>query len=669
MSFPAPDDTTAKINAYSYVVPVNNGQPIEGNVPSGDTFGGLSMLEILYDISAVSAKDNGNPDDVIATTQMRVRSRQIPMFQFAAFYRNDLEILPGARMELEGPVHTNGSLFLGANGSNTATPPAGLTITGQVTVGNQLFSYRKNDNATYPNNRVRIANGAGNLIDLLQGATANTTNPITTANASTNWGSRVQLGVRALNIPTISELGAGGPYEQQADVRFVYAPANTIPFTVTAIKRNPSGVGTPVSLTATQLASLRQPVMVTGALAEVTGTYNVCTPGATPNNASGSGTALTIPQMDGLPNALRSAILSRTIPVPFSVMGANLNNTNLTGVRDAIATSLALTTNQTTRLGTFTPNQIAALANGCFVSAPIQHPNTTTPNYTNGVSFINNRERTGNNPRTMSLVQINLESLTIWNSQGFYLDGTTLTSTNQLLFATAAADGTAPTGSFQNLGLAGSDTSSNGLVFHASVISNATPNPLSNASPYGFALVRGEQLPGLAETTNNVDPTGLTLVSDQAIYLVGNYNTDNWQPASILADSLNILSALRINANIQLNKGSTTTAPTSQDTTVNTAFLSGTDITNSTLTPGYNGGLENYPRFHENWAGRTLTYRGSFVSTGLPERVTGLWTNQVYGAPNRDWGYELRFNQAKNLPPLSPRFVFLKQEGFSRNFD
>jgi hypothetical protein len=151
---------------------------------------------------------------------------------------------------------------------------------------------------------------------------------------------------------------------------------------------------------------------------------------------------------------------------------------------------------------------------------------------------------------------------------------------------------------------------------------------------------------------------------------VGDYNTNNWQPASILSDSLNILSALRINPDIQLNKGSSTgNGPTPQDTTVNTAFLSGTDITNSTLTPGYNGGLENYPRFHENWGGRTLTYRGSFVSTGLPERVTGRWANQVYNAPNRDWGYELRFNQIKNLPPLSPRFVFLKQEDFSRNFD
>ena len=247
------------------------------------------------------------------------------------------------------------------------------------------------------------------------------------------------------------------------------------------------------------------------------------------------------------------------------------------------------------------------------------------------------------------------------------------------------------------MGLAGSDTSSNGLVFHATVASGSTPNPLSNTSPYGFALVGGEQLPGLAETTNNSDPTGLTFVSDQAVYLVGNYNCvlipdpsdptgpqicdpDNWQPASVLADSLNVLSGRLadslnpsqrcINTNNQIFKTSGTgCGGNALNTRINTAFLAGTDITNSTLTPGYNGGLENYPRFHENWGTITLTYRGSFVSTGLPERVTGRWADQLYGAPNRDWRYEARFNQVKNLPPLSPRFVFLKQEDFSRNFD
>jgi hypothetical protein len=658
------------------------------------------MLENSYKISAVSAKENASSGDIISSVGMAIKSRQIPMFQFAAFYLNDLEILPGARMDLGGPVHTNGNLFLGAN--NNA--PNGLTITGQVTVGKQLFNRRKNDNSTYANGHVRIANGAGTLINLLLGGTGSTsatTAAMTPANVNATWGSQVQLGVEALSIPTISSLGVGGTYEQQADVNFVYAPNTAsvagfgiIPFTVKATKRNATGTGTATTLTNAQLASLRQPILVTGT-GVATG---ACTPlGENPPNTGGSvATRLTLEQMERLPNALRIAILSRTIPVPFSVMNSNLNNANLTGVRDQIASILGLTTgsnSQTTRLGTFTPNQIANLINGCFVSAPIQYPNTT--GYTNGVSFINNRERSpGNNFRAMSLLQINLESLTIWNSQGVYLNysGATpvipsnltapLPSANELLFTRATANASAPAGSFQNLGLAASDISNNGLVFHASVLSTANPSPnptLSsvNASPYGFAVVRGRQLPGLAEVGSVTDPTGFTFVTDQAVYIVGNYNTVNWQPASFLADSLNVLSAQCFsgngngNGNDQIFKVSGTGCggANAQNTEINAAFLAGTDITNSTESPGYNGGLENYPRFHENWGGRTLTYRGSFVSTGTPEKVTGLWTNQLYGAPNRDWGYDTRFNNAKNLPPLSPRFVFIKQENFSRSFD
>ncbi|MBE9174825.1 hypothetical protein IQ225_05040 [Synechocystis salina LEGE 06155] len=685
-SFASPDKNMANIMAYSYVVPENGGVAIQGTVPPGEAFQGLNMLESRYAISSVTAKENANPDEVIAMTEMTVKSRQIPMFQFAAFYLNDLEILPGPNMTLGGPVHTNGSLFLGANNV--------LAITGQVTVGQDLFNRRKNDNSTYPDGRVRIANSAGTLLNLLQGGTGSTTQTTAAmipANVNATWGSQVQLDVEALSIPTISSLGAGGNYAQQADINFVYAPEKAsvagfgiIPFNVTATKRNASGVGTATPLTNAQLASLRQPVLATGAAV----TAGVCTPLTAPD-------ITTLPSPAGvdatvLTNVLQRAILSQTTPVPFSAMGVTLNSSPLNstgGVRDTMETILgtsAWTTAQRNLLRSWTPNQIAALAGGCFISAPIQHPNTT--GYSNGVSFINNRERSpGNNFRAMSLMQINIESLTVWNFQGVYLNYSAggvpipiplsdialpLPSANQLLFATATADTTAlPTNSFQRLGLAASDTSSNGLVFHATVSAGATPNPNTNASPYGFALVGGQQLPGLAETTNNFDPTGLTFVSDQAVYMVGDYNITNWQPASVLADSLNVLSQRCVNnTDEQLRKSSGTgCGGNAFNTTINSAFLSGTDITNSTETPGYNGGLENYPRFHENWG--TLTYTGSFVSTGTPEKVTGRWSNQLYGAPTRVWAYETRFNNAKNLPPLSPRFVFLKQESFSRKFD
>ncbi|MEB3193045.1 MAG: hypothetical protein VKL42_22105 [Snowella sp.] len=253
-------------------------------------------------------------------------------------------------------------------------------------------------------------------------------------------------------------------------------------------------------------------------------------------------------------------------------------------------------------------------------------------------------------------------------------------SADQRLFATAAADNNAPAGSFQNLGLAGSDSTEGGFVFHATIDKTNTtsyPSASGNDSLYGFALVRGRQLPGLATTTTTLDPTGLTFVTDQAVYIQGDYNTLNWQPASFLADSLNVLSNACLNADMTIHKlsaqncntGSSAAKISPTATTINAAFLAGTDITNSTAAPGYNGGLENYPRFSEGWGGILVTYRGSFVSTGTPVHVSGTWANQAYGAPSRNWDYDTRFNTAENLPPLAPRFVYLKQESFSRNFN
>jgi hypothetical protein len=57
------------------------------------------------------------------------------------------------------------------------------------------------------------------------------------------------------------------------------------------------------------------------------------------------------------------------------------------------------------------------------------------------------------------------------------------------------------------------------------------------------------------------------------------------------------------------------------------------------------------------------------VSLGKPQHVTGSWGAQSYNLPNRDWNYDVSFNNAANLPPITPRFVYLKQELFVRDYN
>lgn len=208
------------------------------------------------------------------------------------------------------------------------------------------------------------------------------------------------------------------------------------------------------------------------------------------------------------------------------------------------------------------------------------------------------------------------------------------------------------------------DQTEGGLVFHFSVsgVNSATYNN------YGVRVRNAQQLQ--ANTAAAPDVRGVSFISDQAFYTMGHFNSTGKIPAAIMADSLNVLSTNWSDANSNLALSSRTAA----NTTINAAFLAGTDTTgNNEGVAGqggaYNGGLENYPRFHENWSGRTLTYRGSFVSLGRPRHVQGLWSAQSYNPPGRDWNYDTSFNNAANLPPITPRFVYLRQELFVRKFE
>ncbi len=213
------------------------------------------------------------------------------------------------------------------------------------------------------------------------------------------------------------------------------------------------------------------------------------------------------------------------------------------------------------------------------------------------------------------------------------------------------------------------DTTSGGLVWHLTVEGPDSADP----NNYGVRVFDGREL----KSTDPLAPAvqGMTVVTDQALYIMGDYNMDNKKPAAFLADSLNVLSNAWADDS---DPGSGPAVPDASDTVINAAFLAGTDSTGIDPVGGndgsqdddqYNGGLENYPRFHEDWTGETLTYRGSFVSLNRPRHVDGSWDDQEYSPPIRDWGYDTDFNDASKLPPLSPRFVYIVQDLFLRDFE
>lgn len=141
---------------------------------------------------------------------------------------------------------------------------------------------------------------------------------------------------------------------------------------------------------------------------------------------------------------------------------------------------------------------------------------------------------------------------------------------------------------------------------------------------------------------------GLTVVSNDPVYIQGDYNTVNKKAVAVICDSVNLLS----NNWNDTNSQSALSSRTATQTTVNAAFISGVD---NTTTGNYNGGLENYPRLHEDWSGKTLYIRGSFVELWNSQIAQGAWAygGMQYTAPNRNWDYDTDLT-VNNMPPFTP---------------
>ncbi len=214
------------------------------------------------------------------------------------------------------------------------------------------------------------------------------------------------------------------------------------------------------------------------------------------------------------------------------------------------------------------------------------------------------------------------------------------------------------------------------------------PNTRQNAvGPNGvndYMAVRvrgGARLPAPA---TSADTGGLTIVTNRPMYVLGDYNTQVWRPAALMGDAMTFLSnppnaAMANTSNVCTAAGSTGWCDMAQSgylqhaaralTTVNAALLAGHSPTTCDWqrsgcgTNNYGGGLENFPRFLENWGAATFSYTGSLVSLFPSEYAHGFWGNTVnpgfaagnyYSPPTRNWKFDVNFRFPERLPPGTP---------------
>jgi hypothetical protein len=157
-------------------------------------------------------------------------------------------------------------------------------------------------------------------------------------------------------------------------------------------------------------------------------------------------------------------------------------------------------------------------------------------------------------------------------------------------------------------------------------------------------------------------PAALTVATDNPLYTVGDFNTSRKKPAALIADAITVLSGNWNDANSRRDLS----ARTATATQVNACFMTGNTETGQNGN-GYNGGLENLPRFLEKWNGVTFGWRGSMVDLWYSRQATGRWSyGTYYTAPNRDWAFDPDLTDIANLPPGTPMVNIVQRTQWSQ---
>jgi len=184
----------------------------------------------------------------------------------------------------------------------------------------------------------------------------------------------------------------------------------------------------------------------------------------------------------------------------------------------------------------------------------------------------------------------------------------------------------------------------------------------------GIRLKNGSQLPS----------TGLTVASENPVYVMGDYNTKDKNgnlrtattpstdliPAALMGDAIYVLSNNWEKKGYDTKGKDDFSKRPAADTTVNAAVMLGPHAESELGVPNGNGYFENIFRFLEDWrAGGaypdstyTFTYNGSIISLWHSQQATAPFARpdgKTYRTPpRRPWSYDTLFDT--QLPPGTP---------------
>lgn len=203
---------------------------------------------------------------------------------------------------------------------------------------------------------------------------------------------------------------------------------------------------------------------------------------------------------------------------------------------------------------------------------------------------------------------------------------------------------------------------------------------------------------------------GITVATENMVYIWGNYNTNGINqapaagtsslndatassrytgdqvPASIVADAFFPLSKTWFDSSSALNPNDYTQRRADRslpgvtsETSVRAGIIAGNNLSALSGDPDadngndsrLSGGMHNFPRFQEDWLSdnRRWNFVGSFVPLYHSTQALGQWWyisngSSIYGAPLRNWAFDTTFLQLDRLPPGTPMFQYISPTAF-----
>jgi hypothetical protein len=224
-------------------------------------------------------------------------------------------------------------------------------------------------------------------------------------------------------------------------------------------------------------------------------------------------------------------------------------------------------------------------------------------------------------------------------------------------------------------------------------------------------LFNGENLQITGATGKLSSTRGITVSTENFVYIWGNYNTTgingqptggstlndsaqtyyyvgNQVPASIVADAFFPLSKTWFDSETSLYPDDVTSGiadaglpSLGAETAVRAGIIAGNNLSalagspdagNSTSGESrLNGGMHNFPRFLESWTSLAgTTTRWNFVGALIPlyhsTQALGQYNanSVIYSPPIRNWAFDTTFLQVTKLPPSTPQFQYIDPTAF-----